>query len=337
MTLHAAAPSPSGAMGTPIGEVTSAPPPRGTLSSSDVVLEVASSLDLPSHHPHDSSASVYHRPLTPDDLSACVDLHRRCFPIEYEDAFYASALAEAEGIITLAAMERQPRHPDPTVPLPPDVMVGVVTARCQARCEEEDRAASWWLRPGGPPNPAARLAAAVFGEPASSHAHATGTTDGSAADDNDATPYLYVLTLGVLPSRRRRGLASALLEAVARRAARERGCVAAYLHVISHDRGALRLYRSHGFAVARRLKNFYTIPEERAPEPGRTRYDALLLARRCVREPTGGAASAFAAGRVSPVAELARLWMALRRLLEDWWRRVRRMAGPAAHSERHAL
>ena len=35
---------------------------------------------------------------------------------------------------------------------------------------------------------------------------------------------------------------------------------------------------AHGFAVARRLKNFYTIPEERAPEPGRARYDALLLA-----------------------------------------------------------
>ena len=332
MVLHAAAPSPWGAMATPIEDVTSAPHRRGTLSSSDVVLEVASSLDFPSNHPRDSSASVYHRPLTPDDLSACVDLHRQCFPIEYEDAFYTSALAEAEGIITLAAMERQPRHPDPDVPISPDVMVGVVTARCQAQCEEEDRAVSRWLRPGGPPNPAARLAAALFGEPPSSHERATGTTDGSAAKD-DATPYLYVLTLGVLPSRRRRGVASALLEAIARRAARERGCVAAYLHVISHNRGALRLYREHGFAVARRLKNFYTIPEERAPEPGRARYDALLLARRC--EPTES--ETRAAGRVSPVAELARLLVMLRRLLEDWWRRVRRMAGPAAHSERRAL
>ena len=130
-----------------------------------MVLEVASSLDFPSNHPRDFPASVYHRPLTPDDLSACVDLHRQCFPIEYEDAFYTSALAGAEGIITLAAMERQLRHPDPDVPISPDVMVGVVTARCQARCEEEDRAVSRWLRPGGPPNPAARLAAALFGEP----------------------------------------------------------------------------------------------------------------------------------------------------------------------------
>ena len=271
MVLHAAAPSPWGAMATPIEDVTSAPHRRGTLSSSDVVLEVASSLDFPSNHPRDSSASVYHRPLTPDDLSACVDLHRQCF-IEYEDAFYTSALAEAEGIITLAAMERQPRHR--TRPsLFPRTSWSAWSPRDVRPGADEGRRLSRWLRPGGPPNPAARLAAALFGEPPSSHERATGTTDGSAAKD-DATPCLYVLTLGVLPSRRRRGVASALLEAIARRAARAPECVAAYLHVISHNRGALRLYRAHGFAVARRLKNFYAIPEERA----RTRTRAIRRA-----------------------------------------------------------
>ena len=137
------------------------------------------------------------------------------------------------------------------------------------------------------------------------------------------TPYVYVLTVGVDAEYRRRGIAKALLERTLSRAAKERGCAVAYLHVISHDVGALRMYESLGFEVVGKHVDFYTLDPAQIPVPGKTRYDAILLGRACEREKSSvlgcfdlfdrrGGSSGFAnrgrGRRASPLAATARRW-----------------------------
>jgi hypothetical protein len=97
----------------------------------------------------------------------------------------------------------------------------------------------------------------------------------------------------------------------------------AYLHVISHDVGALRMYESLGFEVVGKHVDFYTLDPAQIPVPGKTRYDAILLGRTCEREKKSdfgcfygcnsrGGSSGFAnrgrGRRLSPLAATARRW-----------------------------
>lgn len=49
-----------------------------------------------------------------------------------------------------------------------------------------------------------------------------------------------------------------------------------FLHVITYNQGALRLYHRAGFSCAGHLRNFYYINTGRQPDPNCTQYDALL-------------------------------------------------------------
>lgn len=68
----------------------------------------------------------------------------------------------------------------------------------------------------------------------------------------------YVLTLGVAHPWRGVGVATRLIDLLLRSAA-QRGCVAAYLHVLSENGDAQRLYTRHGFEQRGLLKDFYSI------------------------------------------------------------------------------
>jgi len=65
-----------------------------------------------------------------------------------------------------------------------------------------------------------------------------------------------ILTLGVLPAARRRGLARALLAAFLT-AARQRGARRAFLEVAEDNRAAIALYTATGFAAVGRRPDYY--------------------------------------------------------------------------------
>src|SRR3990170_6749424 len=71
----------------------------------------------------------------------------------------------------------------------------------------------------------------------------------------------HINTLAVDPSRRRRGLATALLEHVLADLAAE-GARRATLEVRRSNTAALRLYERLGFFVAAVRPNYYSLPEE---------------------------------------------------------------------------
>ncbi|NDR54229.1 ribosomal protein S18-alanine N-acetyltransferase [Actinomyces sp. 565] len=72
-----------------------------------------------------------------------------------------------------------------------------------------------------------------------------------------------LLTIATVPAARRRGVASALLEALVRVAA-EAGCRAVLLEVRASNAGAQRLYTNHGFAPIGRRRRYYLAPVEDA-------------------------------------------------------------------------
>jgi len=80
-----------------------------------------------------------------------------------------------------------------------------------------------------------------------------------------------ILTLAVLPGRRRRGAGRALVTAVAA-AARAAGGTRLYLEVAADNAAALALYRGQGFAEVGRRRGYYV-------RAGAAPVDALVLAR----------------------------------------------------------
>ena len=80
-----------------------------------------------------------------------------------------------------------------------------------------------------------------------------------------------VLSLGVAPSARERGIARALMSAAIDRVSR-RGLCTLYLEVAEDNAAALRLYRAMGFAQVGRRPGYYARPEAEA-------VDALTLRR----------------------------------------------------------
>lgn len=90
-----------------------------------------------------------------------------------------------------------------------------------------------------------------------------------------------VLSLGVAPAARQRGVARALMNAAIEGVSR-RGLRTLYLEVAEDNDAALRLYRDLGFAPVGRRPGYYTRPEAEA-------VDALTLRRAIVPATVGGA------------------------------------------------
>ena len=75
---------------------------------------------------------------------------------------------------------------------------------------------------------------------------------------HDGLHVLYILTVGVLPHLRQRGLGSALLAAMLERGAKSGACTA-FLHVIDYNSAAIAFYRRQGFRELALLPEFYYI------------------------------------------------------------------------------
>jgi len=80
-----------------------------------------------------------------------------------------------------------------------------------------------------------------------------------------------ILTLAVLPEKRRRGVAGALVEAAAGAAA-ALGAGELFLEVAADNPAAIALYKAAGFAPAGRRRGYYARPHG-------ARIDALVLRR----------------------------------------------------------
>jgi ribosomal protein S18 acetylase RimI-like enzyme len=81
----------------------------------------------------------------------------------------------------------------------------------------------------------------------------------------------YIMTLGVVRSRRKSGLGSHLVQLCQRLVEQDPDCGVLYLHVITFNAGAIRLYENLGFYRVEEIVDYYTI--------GGKQYNALLFAK----------------------------------------------------------
>ena len=68
---------------------------------------------------------------------------------------------------------------------------------------------------------------------------------------------LYIMTIGVLPAYRRRGIASQLLTYVLEEASKNKEILEVYLHVQTSNAEAKDFYLSKGFVQTGTIKNYY--------------------------------------------------------------------------------
>ncbi|KAL0735716.1 hypothetical protein Bca4012_011926 [Brassica carinata] len=82
---------------------------------------------------------------------------------------------------------------------------------------------------------------------------------GLAKETEGEETLVYILTLGVVESYRKRGIAKLLIKEVIKYASSIPVCRGVYLHVIAHNSPAIRLYKRMSFRCVRRLHGFYII------------------------------------------------------------------------------
>lgn len=87
---------------------------------------------------------------------------------------------------------------------------------------------------------------------------------------------MYILTLGVLPGYQKQGIATTLIHWL-EELAESIGVHALFLHVITYNNAAMRLYEKCQFQCVACLENFYNIRSGRQIDPNRTQYDAYLF------------------------------------------------------------
>jgi ribosomal protein S18 acetylase RimI-like enzyme len=72
-------------------------------------------------------------------------------------------------------------------------------------------------------------------------------------------PQLYIMTLGVHPSYRRRHIAESMLRMVSEWFEFHHSCTTVYLHVLSTNEQAVAFYRRCGFKCMTTLKRYYVL------------------------------------------------------------------------------
>jgi len=175
------------------------------------------------------ASGVLIRSLAPQDYGALKHLHDKIFPIDYDASFFERATTQ-NGIAGWAAVAPQRASQTERLPDAMDVfvgneqLVGFVTGRMFDTREI----------------PAADRRLLGFG---SDH------VDGKV---------VYILTLGVVPRFRHKGIAATLLKCLEEHA-RLHGCMAMYLHVISYNEAARQFYARARFSMVAELPGFYYI------------------------------------------------------------------------------
>lgn len=167
------------------------------------------------------------RTLRKRDLPQIKELHAVCFPIRYEERFFQSLLLPNSSLSVLVLVDEcysSLKNGGNSI------VAAFVVARFTSTWEPEDNgilSRSCWQIWGLQCGPLPEL--------------------------------LHVMTLGVHPNYRRRGLASRLLRQLKIISMERKQCHAIYLHVLDSNKEAIALYETNNFERVRLLKNYYHI------------------------------------------------------------------------------
>eukprot|EP00927_Polykrikos_kofoidii_P039132 TRINITY_DN3355_c0_g2_i2.p1 TRINITY_DN3355_c0_g2~~TRINITY_DN3355_c0_g2_i2.p1 ORF type:complete len:380 (-),score=57.43 TRINITY_DN3355_c0_g2_i2:63-1202(-) len=201
------------------------------------------------------------RPLQEDDFDEMIALHTEWFPVSYSEAFYKRSVRGQLFTLVATISRAQDSSGDSTsfdMSRPAgcrseEALLGMITmSTC---CEHHARDIDSVLA-----GDCTTLCDAI--------------SQDAVDDDGELTKtgcLAYILTLGVVDGFRRKGLAGELLRRMIQHVDRHMVHVqAVYLHVITYNTAAIRLYESLGFKRVAQFANFYSLQG--------TPYDSYLYA-----------------------------------------------------------
>jgi N-alpha-acetyltransferase 50 len=177
--------------------------------------------------------------VSPDNVEELRRLNAAVFPVHYNDQFYQDVLAGPSDFVRLAYVG--------------SVLAGAVCCRTESCAEEpseEGEVAS--------SQPSTTAAATLVSLNASTAAFRG--LRGPDVPSAGVPLKLYIMTLGVLPAYRERGIGGQLLRYILKAALESpdaAGVREVYLHVQVGNDDALSFYIHHGFNVKGRLWNYY--------------------------------------------------------------------------------
>jgi ribosomal protein S18 acetylase RimI-like enzyme len=234
----------------------------------------------------DSNCTLYTRSIQPSDRDRVQALHEEWFPVKYQDDFYNEL-----------AYNRMAYSQDP-------LFTRVVIANKQTTTDESDNLAIHkdYTNSNNTLRNRSNAATAFGGNSTNTTTVATTTTTttltqstqedliacvvgafihGSLVSPDMAKtlinnhrrhPYLfYIMTLGVVKDYRKAGLGTHLIKECMREVQDNPQCGVLYLHVITHNLGAIRLYEQLGFHRVKTIPNYYSIDDRL--------YDCYLYAK----------------------------------------------------------
>jgi len=208
--------------------------------------------------------SLTFRALRQEDISEMVALHTEWFPVSYDEGFYQKSVAGE-----LFSMVASYRHPSSSSSAPPpsddgdcdEDLLGIITM--STNCEHHGEDITSVL--GADCN-------AICRRGDIEHFHEAGDEPLTAYQDDEtcsttetcSTPQTgvlaYILTLGVVDGFRRKGLAKELLRRLTKHIDEHMVQIQAlYLHVVTYNGAAIKLYESANFNRIAEFRNFYLL------------------------------------------------------------------------------
>jgi len=177
------------------------------------------------------------RLVRPEDQEALQACHTQVLEVKYPEDFYFKATHGCEGIVGWVAEEENTGE-----------IVGFITVQVQNAAD------------------ARKMEGDLVALDNSNPFELRFWSDGE-------SKFVYILTMGVLVSHRKAGIATALLGETKKYGERLHGCHSCYLHALSTNKGAIEFYRKNAFRVERLKKSFYVINVDGCDET----HDGLLL------------------------------------------------------------
>ena len=178
-------------------------------------------------------SDVYFRAVEPQDREQVQALHERWFPVKYEKAFYDALIHNkmaysGEPLYTCVAVRKRYSH-------------GYGDA---AENHHEE------------------IIACVVGSfvPTSKLSHRMQSL--LVSDRQRFSRLFYIMTLGTVTKYRGAGLGSIMVQKCVEQVERELRCGVLYLHVITYNKAAIRLYEKLGFHRVEEIPKYYTIDNE---------------------------------------------------------------------------
>mmetsp|Transcript_68445 Transcript_68445/g.110317 ORF Transcript_68445/g.110317 Transcript_68445/m.110317 type:complete len:338 (+) Transcript_68445:62-1075(+) len=214
-----------------------------------------------------SLSEVRFRPLQASDLEEMMTLHTEWFPVSYDQAFYDksvngqlfslvathSAASQSGGSSSSAAVVHEAEEPE-------ESLLGMITM--STFCEHHGEDIKHIL--GGECEDLCKRKR--------SSGPVSDAEEGQAVQSTGNTGQLaYILTLGVCDAFRRRGLAKELIRrSIAHVDQNMPEVLAVYLHVVTYNQAAIRLYESTSFTCIEHFPSFYFLHG--------SHYDSFLYA-----------------------------------------------------------